>query len=80
MTMTGAQRGRIYDIKDDLFCLADMNKIDITDATMDFIQTYLQKVLDEDDGMTAFQLIGLWHEKSAVEFINFIMKKHQVIV
>lgn len=75
-----AQRVKIYSIKDDLFVLADMEKIDITDSTMEFIQHYLQEVLNHDDGQTVFSLIGLWNNKSTVEFINFIMKKHNIII
>lgn len=60
--MTGAQRGRLHEIAADLILENDKGRLDITPATMDYLQKWIQAILDNDDGLTAYWMINEWHK------------------
>lgn len=81
--MTPYQKARLEEMQIDFFQLADQNILDITDATMELIQTKIREIIDREDSDAAYQLIGkfmfskqgnpTWMKDEALNAINYLL-------
>ena len=78
--MSPSQRNRLHEIKVDLIVLNDMGKIDLTPVSMNYVQNWIDTIIENDDGINAWRFIGQWNTKAAIEAISEVLKSTTIII
>ena len=80
MVMSPSQSVKLHDIKIDIVELQDRGILKLTTESELYVLDWIDKVLENDDGPSAWKFIGEWNTKTAIEAITTILKARQLII
>lgn len=78
MPLSLNQKDRLGTILQDIINAKDQGKVDLTDATLEYIFKWFQAIRENEDGQTAYYIIHEWHnawdDKGGFHVQDFVRK------